>query len=224
MSIKPVIKESFMLRRIIPKNLALEYFKGKFLNRQLPKNKIKTSTNFVKMGKEIGRNSDYEVYRFIDKTNNPQTILTTNHTSYAQKPAVNTLIRCRYCMRNNMKNPVGIPVSMEITDSKVIFACVDPCCDFGCTFSYLKRLNLQTRFYKGPLYSNAEQLLLCLYYRIHPDRKGEHIKEKPDFDLLKSNGGPLTDEEFDKGSAKYISIPNITILPAKKQFIKLNKN
>lgn len=224
MSIKPVIKETFMIRRIIPKDMALKYFKGEYVNRTLPKKKVKTSSNFIKIGKELGTNSDYEVFRFIDKTNNPQTILTTNHSSYTKNPANNPLLRCRYCMRNNMKNPVGIPISMEIKGGKCTFACIDPCCDFGCAFSYLKRLNLQSRFYTGPLYANAEQLLLCFYYRMYPDRKGKTIKEKPEFDLLRSNGGALTDDEFDKGSAKYIPIPSIKILPAKKQFIKLNKN
>lgn len=223
MSIKPIIKESFMIRRIIPKDIALKYFKGEFLNRTLPKNKILTSHNFIKMGKEIGTNAKYEVFRFVDKSNNPQTILTTNHSSYSNNLSNNTLIRCRYCMRNNMKNPVGIPISMNFASEKLTFACIDPCCDFGCAFSYLKRKNLQNRFYIGPLYANAEQLLLCFYYRTYPEKKGEPIKEKPHFDLLKSNGGPLSNEEFDKGSAKYISIPNIIILPAKKQFIKLNK-
>ena len=224
MSIKPVGKESFMLRRIVPKDIALKYFKGLYLNKTLPKKKIKTSKKFVTLGKEIGKNSESEVYRFIDKSNNPQTILTTNHSYYSLTSANKGLIRCRYCMRNNMKDPVGIPIYMEIDhDDNVTFACLDPCCDFGCAFSYLKRLNLQSRFYTGPLYANAEQLLLCFYYRIYPDRKGEPIKGKDHFDLLKSNGGPLTDEEFDKNTAKYISIPNVTVLPAKKQFIKLNK-
>ncbi len=103
------------------------------------------------------------------------------------------------------------------------FTVIDPCCDFGCAFSYLKRITLGNRFYKGPLYMNAEQMLNCLYYRMHPDRYGEAIMEKPDPDLLRNNGGPLTDEEFDNSAAEYVSVPNVVILPAKKQFLKLNK-
>ena len=57
MSIKPVGKESFMLRRIVPKDIALKYFKGLYLNKTLPKKKIKTSKKFVTLGKEIGKNS-----------------------------------------------------------------------------------------------------------------------------------------------------------------------
>lgn len=224
-TIKPVIKESFMLRRIVPKDLAAKYFKGEFLNRKVPQTKIKTSKNFVKLGKELGKDRSYEVYRFRDKSNNAQTILTTNHSFYEQKDGeMNNLIRCRYCMRNNMKDPVGIPISMNVDNTgKATFVCIDPCCDFGCAFSHLKRITAQNKFYVGPMYMNAEQLLNCMYCRMHPDKRGEMIQAKPDFDLLRNNGGPLTDEEFDSGSAKYISMPNIIVLPAKKQFIKLHR-
>lgn len=229
---KPIVRitETFMLRKINPKEIVKKYFKGEYINRGLPKNKIKINTNFVKLGKQIGPDSSSEIYRFTDKSNNAQTILTTNHTSYQFEMDKNRgklvdspLIRCRYCKRNNMSNPIGIPISMQIDKhNNVIFALIDPCCDFGCAFSYLKRKTEGNRYYRGPLYMNAEQMLNCLYYRVHPTKHGKSIQEKPDPDLLRSNGGPLTDEEFDSNSAKYFPLPTVTILPAKKQFLKLN--
>ena len=74
------------------------------------------------------------------------------------------------------------------------------------------------------LNSNAEQILYCLYYRVHPDKIGENINEKPDWELLKENGGPLTNEEFDNETSEYFSVPSVTVAPVKKQYFKINKN
>ena len=188
---KPIVRvlENFLLRRIHPKEIAIKYFKGEYINKTLPINKIKFNKNFVKLGKNIGSDSNSEVYRFTDKSNNTQTILTTNHSSYSfaldksrGKTSDKPLIRCRYCQRNNMTDPVGIPISMEINDNHTFFVLVDPCCDFGCAFSYLKRKKTGNRYYKGPLYMNSEEILNCLYYRVYPDKKGTLIQEKPDPD------------------------------------------
>jgi len=229
---KPMIKvtETFMLRKIIPKEITIKYFKGSYINKKLPTDKVKTNKNFIKLGKQIGSDSSSEIYRFTDKSNNIQTVLTTNHEHYSYikdkqdgKLVDNPLIRCRYCKRNHMKNPIGVPVRMDIDkNNNAVFSVTDLCCDFGCAFSHLKSINKCDRFYKGPLYMNAEQMLLCLYYRLYPDKRGTHIRSKPHPDLLRSNGGPLTDEEFDRDTAQYFPLSNVTILPTKKQFLKLN--
>ena len=105
---------------------------------------------------------------------------------------------------------------------EVSFFVIDAFCDFGCAFSNLKRRTGESRMYRAPLYTNAEQLLYCMYYRMYPDRVGESIHEKPDWDLLRENGGPLTDEEFDSETSEYISVSSVVTLPIKKQYIKIN--
>ena len=222
------VSESFTIRKIDAKEISARYLKGEYNTRSLPDTKIRAANGRVKLGKDIGKDANSEVYRFVDKANNNLSILTTNHALYKYvsdlqngKSAEEPLLRCKYCKRGNLKHPVGLPINMSIAENNdVFFTVIDSFCVFNCMFSFLKRKNCEIRYYKGPLYMNSEQLLYSMYYRIYPDRVGESIKEKPEWDLLRENGGPLTDEEFDFGASEYIPIPSVISLPAKKQYLK----
>lgn len=223
------LSENFTIRKIDPKLIANNFFKGEYANRKFPEKKIRNVGALLKIGKDVGNDISSEVYRFKDKNNNNQTIYTTNHALYNYITKKNEgkvtempILKCKYCKRGSLKSPIGIPISMEIDKSEVSFSVIDAFCDFGCAFSYLKRKNGESRIYRGPIYANAEQLLYALYYRVYPDRFGKNIKEKPDWELLRENGGPLTNEEFDSENAEYISIPSLKISCSKKQYIKLN--
>lgn len=223
------VSESFTVRKIDPKEIALKYFKGEYNKRSLPDFKVHISNASVKPGKEIGKTASSEIYRFTDRCNNNQSIFTTNHNLYKYvtdlqngKIVDSPILRCKYCKRCNLKRPIGLPISMILSGDETIFTVVDSFCDFGCAFSYLKRKNSENRIYRGPLYMNTEQLLYCLYYKIYPEKTGQSIKEKPDWDLLRENGGPLTDEEFDFDTTEYISIPSVITFPAKKQYLKFH--
>ena len=222
------VSDSFTLRKIDTKSVASKFFKGEYVNRNLPEKRIKNAGSLL-IGKDVGSDINSEVYRFKDKNNNNQTIYTTNHAlyDYITKNAQGKLtelpiLKCKYCKRGSLKSPIGLPISMEIKNDKVTFNVIDAFCDFGCAFSYLKRKKMESRLYRGPIYTNAEQLLYALYYRVYPDRIGKNIKDKPDWELLRENGGPLTNEEFDSETADYVSIPSVTISSSKKQYIKLN--
>lgn len=219
------VSENFTIRKIDPKAIVQRFFNGEYGNRNLPTNKIKISTASVKMGKDVGQKESAEVFQFKDKNNNYQTIYTTNHVSYKQfseETNEKPIIKCKYCKRGNLKNSVGLPIAIEKKDGVIIYYIIDSFCDFGCAFSFLKRKNSESRLFRNSLYMNAEQMLYCFYYGVYPDKVGEKIKEKPDWDLLRENGGPLTNEEFDSDSTEYVHVPSIIMLPAKKQYIKLN--
>jgi hypothetical protein len=226
---KPIIRvsENFTIRKIDPKHIASRFFKGDYTNRNLPENRIRSSTTANKMGKDVGQNASSEVFCYKDKNNNYQTIYTTNHALYkyvsdTDKNKEMPILCCKYCKRGNLKKPIGLPISMEIDGPNITFFVIDSFCDFGCAYSFLKRKISESHSYRGPLYMNAEQMLYCFYYRVYPDREGKSIKEKPDWDLLRENGGPLTSKEFDSDTSEYISVPSIVLLPSKKQYTKLN--
>jgi hypothetical protein len=228
------ITESFSLRKIDPKVIARKFFQGDYQNRGLPDTKIRGSVSVVKIGKEIGNDKNSEVFSYKDKNNNNQIIYTTNHALYKyvmentkdqnikENPPI---LKCKYCKRGGMKRPIGLPIKMEKKSEKkddITFHVVDSFCDFGCAFSYLKRRTGTHRLYRGTLFANAEQLLHIFYYRVFPDRVGESILEKPEWDLLRDNGGPLTNEEFDANASTYIPVPSIILQPAKQQYVKMN--
>jgi len=223
------IPESFTIRKIDPKILAIKFFNNEFDNRVIPEKKIKNVSQLLKIGKNIGTDISSEVFRFKDKGNNNQSIYTTNHAlyDYAVKTANGKscevpILKCKYCKRKILKNPTGLPIAMEIENENISFSVIDSFCDFGCAFSNLKRRLGENRSYRGPLYENAEQLLYTLYYRVYPDKFGTKIKDKDDWDLLRENGGPLTDEEFDSEAYSYIPVPTVTIFPVKNQYIKIS--
>jgi len=220
------VSENFTIRKIDPKIITQRFFKGEYKDRTLTENKIKTTNGSIKLGKDVGQKITSEVFQFKDRNNNYQTIYTTNHSLYKYVSENSTeipILKCKYCKRDKLKNPIGLPIAMEIEkNGNVIFYTIDVYCDFGCAFSFLKRKNSENRFYRNSLYMNAEQLLYCLFYRIYPDKIGKKIKSKVDWDLLRENGGSLTNEEFDSESFEYMPIPSVIMLPTKRQYIKLN--
>jgi hypothetical protein len=217
--------ETLMLRRIDPIIMLKKYLAGDFKNLKIPNSKIMVSSS-VNLNQKIGSDYNSEIYRFNDKINSGQVIVTTNHEQYniaKENTSDNSISFCRWCRREIIGNPIGIPISMKIDriTNDSYFNVEDTHCSFGCALAILKYIYSCNRLYRDPLYIDAEQLLHCLYYRMYPDRKETRIKEAEDWRLLKSNGGPLTDDEYDSDKYVYLKTPHIITLPIKRQFIKL---
>lgn len=221
-----------MLRRIDPVLMLRRYLAGEFRQVSVPKGKVKFSTAFVNLNQKIGSDQTSEVYRFNDKTNSGQIIVTTNHEQYKYSKETsngNTDIDkpipyCGWCRREIKHRPIGIPVLMEVDrhTGTVSFNVEDTYDKFGCALAALKRIYSCHHMYKDPKYMDAEQLLHTMYHKMYPDKIGTRIKEANDWRLCKFNGGPLTDDEFDSEQYEYVQIPNLVLVPVKRQYIKLN--
>ncbi len=244
------ISESFNLRKINVELLTKNFLAGEYKDRDLPVKKIKNNVTSVKIGKEIGWDGNSEIYQYKDRYNAQQTVYTTNHQmfEYAQNKTEFPLICCKYCKRKIYKTPIGIPISMitkydkteksnmsEKQENKqenkgtkqekrghVTFNVLDNFCDFGCAFTFLKVKTGESRYYKSTIYMNAEQLLYCYYYRMYPEKYGQKIYEKPNWEYLRENGGSLSNEEFDGEKSEYIAVQSVVTLPVKYQFSRLN--
>ena len=221
------ITETLMLRRIDPVLMLRRYLAGEFAKVAIPKDKVNMSSSFINLNQRIGNDQTAKIYRFNDKTNFGQIIVTTNHEQYQyvkdNKNSDKPRAWCLWSKREIKGEPIGIPIAME-TDrhtNKVTFLTEDTYRNFGCALAGLKRLYSCHRNYKDPLYMDAEQLLHCMYYRMHTDKTGTRIIEAKDWRLLDINGGPLTEEEYDAEQYSYVQIPNVAINPVKRQYIKL---
>ena len=219
-----------MLRRIDPVLMLRRYLSGEFKNITPPKAKITMSNAFVNLNQRIGSDQTSEIYRFNDKTNSGQLVVTTNHEQYRHNKDINDgkeskkpIPYCQWCRREIKGDPIGIPISMTVDriTNNATFDVEDTHDTFGCALAMLKRVYSCSRSYRDPLYMDAEQMLHCLYYRMYPDKKGTRIEEAEDWRLLRSNGGPLDDEEYDSKQYKYVKVPNVVTLPIKRQYIKL---
>jgi hypothetical protein len=202
------------------------YLAGNFKEVTIPKDKVKISSAFVNLNKRIGNDQTSEIYRFNDKTNTGQLIVTTNHERYNFSKNSETdspVAYCFWCRREIKSQPIGIPISMESDrhTGKIVFNVENTYDKFGCALADLKRSYSCHHIYKDPLYMDAEQLLHCMYHRMYPDKIGTRIKEAKDWRLLKRNGGPMTEEEYDLEQHTYLQIPNLITVPVKRQYIKL---
>lgn len=224
------ITETLMLRRIDPVDMLRRYLAGDFSKVTIPKDKVNISSAFINLSQRIGRDQNSKIYRFNDKTNFGQIVVTTGHDQYQYandaicgKNPKRPKTWCLWSKREITDEPIGIPIAME-TDrhtGKITFYCEDTYANFGCALAGLKRIYSCHRNYKDPLYMDAEQMLHCMYHRMHPEKTGTRIKEANDWRLLDINGGPLTEEEYDSEQYGYIAIPNVAVLPVKRQYIKL---
>ena len=222
------ITETLMLRRIDPITMLKKYLSGGFKNVTIPKNKIKITSSFVDLNRRIGTDQTCEIYRFNDKTNHSQVIVTTNHSNYQQvkDKTPKQINKCIWCRRNIVGKPIGIPVEMELNrhTKETIFHVEDSYCNhnyFQCVFAGLKQLNSCHHMYKDPIYMDSEQLLHRMYYKIYPDRNKTRIKEAKHWRMLDINGGPLSSEQYDSETTEYIEIPNLILLPCKRRYIQL---
>ena len=224
------ISETLMLRRIDPVVMLRRYLGGEFTKVRIPKDKVKLSSAFINLNQRIGTDQTAKVYRFNDKTNLGQIVVTTNHEQYKYvsdtmdgKNPDKPKIWCLWSRREIIGTPIGIPIIMESDrhTNKVTFQTEDTYANFGCALAGLKRIYSCHRNYKDPLYMDAEQLLHCMYHRMYPDKSGTRIVEAKDWRLLDINGGPLTEEEYDSIQYKYVPIPNVAVIPIKRQYIKL---
>lgn len=220
--------ENLMLRRIDPVLMYKRYMAGEFKNVQIPDSKITISTAFVNLNNKIGVDQNSESYRFNDKSNCSQLIVTTNHEQYSHAKEAQSEQKpdefCRWCRRKIEGESIGIPISMEINKltNVAVFNVEDSHDSFGCALATLKRTYACNKMYKDPLYIDAEQLLYCMYYRMYPEREGTQIKEANDWRLLICNGGPLSDSEYDSDKYEYLRTSSVVIVPLKRQYIKLS--
>ena len=231
------ITENLVIRRIDPISMLQRYLAGDFKNIKMPSGKIKLSTAFVNLSQRVGTDQTSEIYRFTDKTNSGQVIVTTNHEQYQYAknksdnmesntvPGDNKPIEeCLWCRREIKTEPIRIPIEME-TDKHtgiITFHGDDTCDTFGCALAALKKLYSCHHMHKDPLYMDSEQMLNCMYHKMHPEKIGTSIVEAKHWKLLKSNKGPLDDDEYDNDLVGYVQIPNVVLLPVKRQYIKLN--
>ena len=222
--------ETLMLRRIDPVDMLRRYLTGEFKKVEIPKDKVKLSSAFVNLNQRIGTDQTSRIYRFSDKINSGQLIVTTNHNNYqyhkdiSEGGKVDKLKSyCFWCRREIKGKPIGIVVSMEINSAtnEAVFYIEDDYDNFACAFAGLKRFNGCHHMYRDPKYMDAEQLLHCLYYRMYPDKIGTRIKEALDWRLLNINGGPLSNEEYDSDQIEYVEMPNVILPPSKRQYVKL---
>lgn len=142
---------------------------------------------------------------------------------------------CEYCHRKFTHESIGYPVSYdeksEITNTEegavfktyYIFSTEGSFCGFPCRLGFLRSSNLRSGGYRGSSISDCERFLKMMYYlcaKMNGLKTIKTLNPAKDPRLLKSNGGSLTDEEWDEDDIVYERSDRIIIVPAKSQYMK----
>jgi hypothetical protein len=192
-----------------------EYVKrlGKISIKPPPHNGVLTTI------KNYSTNEDEGIFIRYNNLGNIEKVLTTNVESYRQYirgtnggysgdlPIVG---KCNWCQRPIISPPVGIPIKLEVvpSSSSLVFYVDQPYyCRFECCYSGLNR------DHKDALYINSETLLKLLYSKVYPN--ATDLVPAPDWRLLDINGGPLSSDEYDKNTHRYLRTVNVILAPVK---------
>jgi hypothetical protein len=221
--------------RIRPKDIIQNYLDGKYDTMNVSKTKQEETTNYG-IASKFGNTAYDERYIVVGRSNNPITIVTTNHNQFTQnftnipetsplykKPIQNYQKRCRECNIEFIHDHVGIPIRMENTHDNFIFYCKDIFHSFECAYRYLTK-NPRSRLINtiDANYADSEFLLKFLFSLVHPDKILTTGKES---DLLYINNGPLSQEEFRNPQLHYRQLNNVICTTVKSEYIQyLNKN
>jgi len=220
--------------RIRPKDIIQNYLNGQYNNMKLLKTTQEESPNYNVVSK-FGNSPYDERYIIMGRSNNPITIVTTNHTQFTQnfvgvpessvsfkKPIQDAKKRCGFCHREFTHDHVGIPIRMENSAKNIIFHCKGIFHSFSCAYAYLIKEPRSRAINTIDIhYSDSESLLKLMFNLIHPDKQ---LVPAKDSELLDINGGPLSVTEYDNEHLQYRQLNNVISTNVKLEYVQyLNK-
>ena len=230
----------FLLKGIDISSIVEGYLQGKYKDiRTTSLTKLRLLVNNVVLESNVGKDSESEVYEFIDWSNTRQRVVTINHGNYfefkknneKQTSIINNKV-CHYCRCEIKGQVLGRPLRMEEhkmdinkdnkgngrVDSKnkmYIYHVEGQYHSFNCMYANVsKELSLNYKI-RNSSYSDSQTLVLHMFNQMYPGKK---LKPSPDWRLLDINGGPLSQEDFDTPSYNFLQTPNIVLVPLKIEY------
>ena len=226
---------TIVLPKIYPATVVKNYYDGKYTAMKLPEKLGNSGMTNGDGSLNYGINEHAALYTYRGKNDTQQIIATTNHISYSlydnkgQELPIGAKcpggsLFCHYCRLEYKTNAVGIPILYkEQKDPKMsyknyIFYCEGLFCSYECALAALKMQIGREALSRDSNYNYAEELLRYLYSLAYPNNGA--LMPAPDYRLLKSNGGSLTDSEFKSSNHTYIKLPGLVFAPVKFQFLQ----
>lgn len=226
---------NFLIRGVRPDDVFAKYLEGKFKTATLPE-KREINTKIPKMQNYGTDPETSQIYYYTDRQSRRVIVATGNHKPYIQFVHNNydphTVIDlsemnypCYWCRRpleKYRKTVTGIPIKINrtVTDQTGIFSvdCDDyGCyCDDRCAYASLKANYRNPVALRDSLWEDSESLMRYIYRMKYGD---QILKEAKDFRLLKINGGPLDDDEYDSyQNHDFEQSCNVIYLPIKRTY------
>lgn len=205
-------------------------FQGQTL--MVPTKKIKIESEQILADIEIGSNGEFPVYESVNNSGQKIRIFTINHklynsmkeskcTSgfYDESALKNLGLECDWCRDDFNDIPWQIPIEMvtirneerQNNIEEIIFHGDGKYCSKECMYAgYIS----SSDHYKREGYQEINSLIkhLCLC------RNESNPIPAPPWQLYCKNGGPLSERDFHNNKTIYYSMPNIIVLPIKRQY------
>jgi len=215
------INKSFLLKNIDPYKVALNLLMGRI---NVPTNRVNFNANVLKPDFIIGSDCTSEIYETSNSYGDKIRIVTVGHGEYNNH--LNTTNKsdeniCSWCRIKFTTNPLVLPIKIQKMNNNIIVHGTGKYCSFECAYA---RIKLQTNcnlHHRDFFYADSETLLLMLYHLYY--RNTDQLQPAPDWDLLDINGGPLTKEQYHSKVHYYSNVPNIILLPIKKEYMIIQK-
>ncbi|CAK7994957.1 Hypothetical protein POVR1_LOCUS475 [uncultured virus] len=207
--------ESFSLSRVDPVDVEEKYKNGYYNTLNIPRVKINIEDRKDVLKKTIDTSSCSDIYTYKDKAGADVIVATTNCDQFR---AYNTEApnicggRCFYCLRDFKTRPLGIVCEITFEDDIRTYHTEKIFDTFGCIFTYIRKTNWSTTL-KDDLIMKTGQMFNDMY-------PGEPIPYANDMELLKSNQGSLTDEEWENKTYVYEPMSGRIMVPFKSLYVK----
>lgn len=231
---KSEVIPTFTLKSVDYKNLIQKYKNGDFLTYKKTNLKPiffegKITTPCI--AKPISKNKESGVY-MENFRNAPSIIYVSSNKKkkeylVEQREDGTPIGRCSNpsCKKDIVGNSIGYPVKYlrkeKNIDDKVavvhFFVTRDEFCNYKCALHFLYEFKDSEFIKKEPNMSDSIFLLKNMYEINYPD--SEPLTLKNDLKIMESNGGTVSEEDFEKYS--YIKVPNIVTIQDSEHYYKV---
>lgn len=228
------IKRTILLKSIDPVALYEKYKNGYTSQLTIPNDKTKM-LDPIKLDYQMGLTQHDPRHEITDSSNHKCRFFTTNINDYMKfydnaqftRECIkeDEMVNCQLpgCHEKiNKKQSIGIPFHMEvlIKDQKcqhVIFSVEGYYCSFEHMYQIVKsKISMPKRYFDGN-FTDVDHHARLMFHLMYPNEK--FIMKTSDTTLLSQHGGSLDADDLKKH--RYVSIPGVITLPAKRQFLQI---
>jgi hypothetical protein len=222
-----VVVPTFNLRGIKFVDLYNAYKRGDYNKLKLPESKVKDA-NVSSLAATVYSTSEAEgIYTKTNRDGSTIIRVTTDQKSFeifnktGSLPEKGMCDNCRRIKSNLMVCPTsiysieGLEETIGNTDSKnAKYIVYGPTlqCSFRCALTYARLYSKVDH-----QFSNSEEIIKFIFHLIYP---GKTLEPAPDYKLLVSNGGSITDDEYDNPKYQYTKVVSVIMAPLKMEYTR----
>lgn len=216
----------FLLKGINFSDIISKYKEGYF-SQESPKCKLTVCKSSPSLNPSYSDDRDSGVFTCKDKHNKTYVVATTGHENiriFLKNCEKMINGRCGYCGEDFEGERVGCPVKheeipvIEEGRTRIVhsFWTEGIFCSFECCLGHVRNNMIKPYNFRTVGMEDSEFLLKYMYRLLYPQK--EVLRPAPDINLLISNGGSLTSEEWHSGKHEFFRSIKVTAIPAKVEY------